>query len=60
MFEYILCQFQYGHEGQLFQEISNGQVIRLTDLDGVTLEFDGEYGYFVIDSNPPRPTWSQQ
>ena len=59
MLEYILCQFQYGYDGQLYQEISNGTVIRLTDLDGNTLVFDDEYGYFVINSNPPRPIWAQ-
>jgi len=57
MLEYILCQFQYGYEGQLYQEINNGSVVRLTDLDGNTLELTGNYGYFVIDSNPPRPIW---
>ena len=58
MFEYILCQFEYGYEGQLYQEINNGSVIRLIDLDGNTLELTEEYGYFVIDDNPPRPIWA--
>jgi len=58
MFEYILCEFQYGYEGQLYQEINNGTVVRLTDLDGNSLELQNEYGYYVVDSNPPRPTWS--
>ena len=58
MYEYILCEFEYGHSGQLYQEISNGTVNRLTDLDGNTLEINNEYGYFIIDSNPPRPIWS--
>jgi hypothetical protein len=58
MFEYILCEFQYGYEGQLYQEISNGTVVRLTDLNGNSLELQNEYGYYVIDSNPPRPIWS--
>ena len=58
MYEYILCQFQYGYEGQLYQEINQGNVIRLTDLDGNTLELSNEYGYFVIDSNPQRPIWA--
>ena len=60
MLDYILCQFQYGYEGQLYQEISNGTVIRLTDLDGNSLEFTEEYGYYVIDSNPPKPIWANQ
>ena len=58
--EYILCEFEYGYSGQLYQEISNGNLIRYTDLDGNTLILEGEYGYFIVDSNPPRPLWSQQ
>jgi hypothetical protein len=58
--EYILCEFEYGYSGQLYQEISNGNLIRYTDLDGNTLILEGEYGYFVIDSNPPLPIWAQQ
>jgi hypothetical protein len=58
MFEYILCEFEYGYEGKLYQEINNGVVIRFTDLDGNTLDLSGEYGYFVVDSNPPRPIWA--
>ena len=58
MFEYILCQFQYGYEGQLYQEINQGSVVRLTDLDGNTLELTEVYGYYVIDSNTQRPTWA--
>jgi len=57
MFEYILCEFEYGYEGQLYQEISNG-VIRLTDLDGNTLTLEGSYGYRVINSTPERPVWA--
>ncbi len=56
--EYILCEFEYGYSGQLYQEISNGNLIRYTDLDGNTLILEGEYGYFIVDSNPPRPSWS--
>jgi hypothetical protein len=58
MFEYILCEFEYGYEGQLYQEISNGSVIRLTDLDGNTLTLEGSYGYRVINSTPERPVWA--
>jgi len=58
MYEYILCEFEYGYEGQLYQEISNGVVIRLTDLDGNTLEVSGDYGYFVVNNNPERPLWA--
>ena len=58
MFEYILCQFEYGYEGMLYQEIINGYVVRYTDLDGNTLELVGEYGYHIIDAQPERPTWA--
>ena len=58
MFEYILCQFEYGYEGQLYQEVNLGSVIRLTDLQGNTLNLENEYGYFVIDVNPQRPIWA--
>jgi len=58
MFEYILCEFEYGYEGQLYQEINQGNVVRLTDLNGNTLNLTDEYGYFVIDVNPQRPTWA--
>jgi hypothetical protein len=56
--EYILCEFEYGYSGQLYQEIYNGNVIRYTDLDGNTLNLDGEYGYHIIDINPERPIWA--
>jgi|694.fasta_scaffold01642_3 hypothetical protein len=54
---YILCEFEYGYVGQLYQEISGGSVVRYTDLDGNTLELVGDYGYHIIDANPPTPTW---
>jgi hypothetical protein len=57
MYEYILCEFEYGYEGQLYQEILNGSVIRLTDLDGNTIELDGDYGYYVINEFPDKPSW---
>ena len=58
MFEYILCEFEYGYEGILYQEISNGLVVRYTDLNGNTLELVGSYGYKLIDINPIRPIWA--
>lgn len=58
MNEYILCEFEYGYEGQLYQEINQGVVIRYTDLDGNTLELIGDYGYKIINVNPERPIWA--
>ena len=60
MYIYTLCQFEYGYEGTFYQECgSNGEgLYRYVDLDGNTLNLEGEYGYFVIDSNPPNPSWA--
>lgn len=61
MYKYTLCQFEYGYEGTFYQESgTNGEgLIRYTDLDGNTLNLEGEYGGFVIDDNPPRLNWMQ-
>jgi len=60
MYIYTLCQFEYGYEGTFYQECgSNGEgLYRYVDLDGNTLNLEGEYGYFVIDNNTPKPTWA--
>lgn len=60
MYIYTLCQFEYGYEGTFYQESgTNGEgLIRFVDLDGNALNLEGEYGYFVIDNNPPRPSWA--
>ena len=58
MFEYILCEFEYGYEGRLYQEISNGGLVRYTDLDGNTLILEGEYGCRIVDINPEKPIWA--
>ena len=61
MYIYTLCQFEYGYEGTFYQESGmNGEgLIRFTDLEGNTLNLEGNYGYNVIDNNPERPTWAQ-
>ena len=56
--EYILCEFEYGYVGQMYQEISNNVLMRYVDLDGNTMNLEGGYGYKIIDLNPPRPTWA--
>jgi hypothetical protein len=60
MYIYTLCQFEYGYEGTFYQECgSNGEgLYRYVDLDGNTLNLEGEYGYFVIDNNSPKPSWA--
>jgi hypothetical protein len=40
-----------------YQEVFNGQVLRLTDLDGNTIMSPG-YGGAVLDANPPAPAWA--
>jgi hypothetical protein len=57
--EYILIQFNKGWYFQAYQEISNGSLIRITDLEGNTLEYpDFPVESSVIDTNPPKPTWA--
>ena len=57
--EYILIQFTLGWNFQAYQEVSNGSVVRITDLEGNTLVYP-EFGVesIVIDANPPKPTWA--
>ena len=61
MYIYTLCQFEYGYEGTFYQECgSNGEgLYRYVDLDGNTLNLEGEYGYFVINNNTPKPSWAE-
>lgn len=60
MYSYILCEFEYGYKGNFYQEVDeNGNVIRMTDLDGSTLELGTKpYGAKVINDNPTKPTWA--
>lgn len=59
MFIYILCDYEYGFEGLFYQEVDEyGMVVRMTDLDGNTLDPTGSYGAFVVDANPLRPVWA--
>ena len=63
MYTYILCEFEYGHSGQFYQEILDGKVVRMTDLDGNTLNLVDEtnvtpYGAFVINPTPEIPSWA--
>lgn len=49
--QYILLDIGY-------QEVSDGRVVRYTDLDGNTIEPPVGYGGRVIDANPPAPAWA--
>jgi len=56
---YILIQFTLGWDFQAYQEIRNGSLIRITDLDGNTLIYpDFPVESEVIDANPPTPIWA--
>lgn len=55
---YYKIRFNYGSpvdEG--YQEIYEGYVQRLTDIDGNTLDLIDNYGYEVTDTNSPFPIW---
>jgi hypothetical protein len=55
---YYKITFDYGSPvSEGYQEISNGYVQRLTDLDGNTLDLISNYGYGISDINPPFPSW---
>jgi hypothetical protein len=57
--EYILIQFTLGWDIQAYQEVSGGNLVRITDLDGNTLTLpDFPVEGYVVDDNPPRPTWA--
>ena len=42
---YFLCEFTYGGKGSFYQEIENGVLLRLVNVDGSTLEPTTFYGY---------------
>jgi len=61
MLIYQLIQFNYGSPVSMgYMEIDwmAGQCLRLTDLDGNTLDLEINFGYAVVDANPPRPSWA--
>ena len=57
----LLMEFQWGLEGEYYQENINGYVTRWFDKDGneITLPTDGQRGvaYSCKDTNPPIPSW---
>ena len=57
MKQYYLCQFEYGYEGFLYQEVLNGFLLRHTDVDGNNLTLKAPYGYKIINDNPPVLPW---
>ena len=55
--KYTLCEFEYGYDGQFYQESDNNGLVRFVSLDGNTLELIAPYGNYVIDDNPITPDW---
>jgi len=63
MYQYIRIQYSTDSRNTVldgFQEISNGTVIRNTDLDGNTVDFNSfdSCDSWVVDSVPPTPVWA--
>lgn len=50
--QYYLCEFIYGGTGQFYQEVENGYVIRLVNLDGTELIIEVDHGYSIINTEP--------
>ena len=50
--QYYLCEFVYGGTGQFYQEVENGIVLRLVNLDGTDLILEDPYGYNIVESEP--------
>ena len=53
--KYSKCEFEYGYEGQFYQESDENGLVRFIDLDGNTLELTPPYGYYIIEDNIPYP-----
>lgn len=49
---YYLCEFEYGSTGQFYQEVENGNVLRLVNLDNSDVIIEEPYGYFIVNSEP--------
>lgn len=54
---YILVQGTVGWMDQGYQEIQNGYVQRITDMDGNTVDLPEHTEYHVVDANPVPPAW---
>lgn len=57
MFEYYLCEFEYGYQGQFYQVVENENLIGYVDLDNNPMILEGEYGYHLISNTPVTPPW---
>lgn len=57
----LLMQFDFGLDGDHYQESFNGNVTRWFDLEGNEIELPTNDGrgvaYRLKDDNPPIPSW---
>lgn len=54
---YDKIKFLSGYDGEGYQEIDNGAVVRMTDLDGNVLVLPDDIRYAIIEAESPCPTW---
>jgi hypothetical protein len=54
---YDKVRFLSGYEGEGYQEIDNGTMLRLTDLNGNTVDGRLELSYTVIAPETETPAW---
>lgn len=55
---YILIEFTVGLSQQAYQEVIDGQVVRIVDLEGDELLLPEITESHVIDPAPPTPSWA--
>lgn len=53
--KYSLLEFEYGYEGQFYQEVDQSGNVKFFDLNCNHLELIPPYGYFVVEDNIPKP-----
>ena len=52
---YNLCQFEYGYEGQFYQLDNENGFLKFVDLNGNDMVLISPYGYYIVESNIPKP-----
>ena len=55
--KYNKVTFISGIEGEGYQEILDGEMQRLTDLDGNTINPLQDMSYSIIEANADVPSW---
>jgi hypothetical protein len=54
--QYIKVKFE--DDVEALQEVFKGHLVRYCDLEGNTISEDGHTACFIVDSNPPAPSWA--